>query len=483
MNNQMPQTESAEYDDKYKWKALITVAMGSLMSTMDFSIINIAFPTLTKTFNTSLPTVMWTTLAYILMSTSSMMVLGKISDLLGRKKMYASGTLILCMGLASCSLAQTIGQLIFFRIIQALGAAMSLSAGTAIVVEAFPANERGKGLGLLSVFVSIGFIIGPVLGGVLLGWMNWQSIFFMRVPIGVIIFIMAVTLLKEQIKVTGPVSLDLWGAFISSLMIFCMVFGLSRVNEFGFKSPLVMALIGLGFIFFIIFVLVEHRVKDPIVDLKLFKNAVFSGASWCLFLYFVSQPPFFLILPFYLIQGIGMPPSHVGLMLAVPAVFSMISGPISGRLSDRVGSPYLTTLGALMVTITFVLFFLFDLNTSLITIILILVFEGIALGIFGPPNNSIIMGNVPKNRLGTASALIATLRQVGISVGMALTGTLYAVRGEVYQQDLILKGLAPADAERAAIPPAFHDVLIISIILGITVTIFCIYNWRRTGTD
>ncbi|MBN1848342.1 MAG: MFS transporter [Deltaproteobacteria bacterium] len=483
MNNQSPQIESADDDGTYKWKVLITVAMGSLMATMDFSIINIAFPSLTKTFHTTLPTVMWTTLAYILMSTSSLMVLGKIGDLIGRKKMYACGSFIFCVGLATCSLAGTIGQLIFFRIIQAIGAAMTLSAGTAIVVEAFPANERGKGLGLASIFVSLGFIIGPVLGGALLGWMNWQSIFFMRIPIGLMIFIMAITLLKDQIRVTGQIRLDLRGSFISSMMVFCFVFGLSRVNQFGLASPVVVALIGLSIIFLIIFIFVENRAKDPIVDLKLFKNSVFSGASWSLFLYFVAQPPFFLILPFYLIQGIRMHPSHVGLIMAVPAVFSMISGPISGRLSDRIGPAHLTTLGAIMLTITFALFLLFNLNTSHITIILILAFEGIAIGIFGPPNNSIMMGNVPKNRLGTASALIATLRQVGTSVGMALTGTLYAARWDAYKQELLFKDLTHIEAERAAIPPAFHDVMIVSIFLGVLVMLFCIYTWKKSETN
>lgn len=483
MNNQILQNESTDNDIFYKWKAMVTVAMGTLMCTMDFSIANIAFPTLTKTFKITLPTVIWVTQAYILMSTCSMLILGKVGDLLGRKKIYSLGILIICVGLASCSLAQTIGQLIFFRTIQALGAAMLVSSGTAIVVESFPPHERGKGLGLLSVSVSVGFIIGPVLGGILLSLMNWQSIFFMRVPIGIIILVMSITFLKNEIKAKGPIHLDLWGALISSMMIFCFVFGISQVYEYGFKSPLFILLIGIGLLLFIIFILVEGRAKDPIIDLTLFKNHVFSGASWSLFLYFVSISPLTFILPFYLIQGIGIIPAQVGLILSIPAMLSIVSSPISGGLSDRANPAWLTTFGAVLITISFCLFLFFDLNTSLITIILISAFEGMALGVFGPPNNSIMMGNIPKNRLGTASALIATLRQIGFSIGMAITGTLYAARNTLYIKNFTLKGFSPEDAERAAIPPAFHDVLIISIILGVVVTFLCIYTRKRSETN
>ncbi|MCD6298134.1 MAG: MFS transporter, partial [Deltaproteobacteria bacterium] len=150
--------------DTYKWKALLTVALGTIMATMDASITNIAFPVLTKVFKADLTTVVWVTVAYVLVSTSSMLIIGKIGDLMGRKRIYALGMGIFTLGLLACSMAHTIGQLIFFRSLQAVGAAMTISTSTAIVTEAFPKNEVGKGIGFLGMSVSLGFIMGPILG-------------------------------------------------------------------------------------------------------------------------------------------------------------------------------------------------------------------------------------------------------------------------------------------------------------------------------
>jgi EmrB/QacA subfamily drug resistance transporter len=456
--------------------------MGSLMSTMDFSIINIAFPTLTKVFHTPLPKVMWVTLAYILVSTSSMMILGKISDLWGRKRIYSLGSLVITLALAAASFSQSIGQLVFFRAVQALGAAMVLSSGTAIIIEAFPTNERGKGLGLMTIFVSMGFIIGPVVGGVLLNWLNWQSLFYIRVPFGLMIWVMTLTFLKQEIKTPGSIRLDLWGALLSSGTIFCIVFGISRINDWGYRSPWVILFLGASLFLLIVLVLVEGHVRDPIIDLALFHNKVFSNASLGLFLFFMSHPPLFLLMPFYFIQGLEITPSHAGLLLAVPAMLTIVFGPISGKLSDTFDPVWFMILGAAMITLTFCLMLTFDLHTSFFTIILLLSFTGLAFGIFGPPSNSIIMGSVPKDRLGTASALIATLRQVGVSIGLAVTGTIYTVRNEYYKKEFIQNDLPALDTEHMAIPPAFHDALIFSIVLGFVTTFICLYilkNIRR----
>ena len=157
--------EPDKYTAAYKWKAMATVALGTMMGAMDSSITNISFPVLTKTFGVSITTIVWVSLAYILASTSLMLILGRVGDLFGRKKINIFGTLIFTLGLVLCSLSQSVTQLIIFRVIQAVGAAMAMACGAAIVTEAFPQKERGLGLGLLAVSVSAGLISGPVLGG------------------------------------------------------------------------------------------------------------------------------------------------------------------------------------------------------------------------------------------------------------------------------------------------------------------------------
>jgi EmrB/QacA subfamily drug resistance transporter len=455
------------------------VALGTLMGTMDASITNIAFPVLTRVFQADLTTVMWVALVYILVCTSLMLILGKISDLIGRKKIYAGGMAIFTLGLIACSMAQGIGQLILFRILQAVGAAMSVTCGAAIVTEAFPPEERGKGLGLLGVSVSLGFIIGPTLGGFLLELLNWRSIFYVRVPVGFITLFMILFLLKKDHARPGRIKLDFKGAVSSSVGIFCLVLGMSQINRFGFGSLKVSLLIGFGLLSLLIFVFIERRVEEPIIDLSLFKNRVFSSATWSLFLTFAAVPGYILIMPFYLMHGLGLTASAAGLLMAVNAMTTIVVGPISGSLSDRFGPVWFSTIGAAATAAAFYCMRGFDLETHIGTIVPVLVLLGVGVGCFQPSNNSTIMGAVTKEHLGTASALIATQRQVGLSLGMALAGSLFSARRAMYQSELLEQGLETDYVVSLSIPLAFRDILLICVIIGLSVVLLCLFSGER----
>lgn len=457
----------------YKWKALITVALGSMMATMDASITNIAFPVLTRVFQADLTTVVWVTVAYVLVSTSSMLIIGKIGDLMGRKRIYALGMGIFTMGLLACSLAQTVGHLIFFRTFQAVGAAMTISTSTAIVTEAFPKNEVGKGIGFLGISVSVGFIIGPILGGGLLDWLDWRAIFYVRAPIGLVGFSLALLLLKRDRTRKGGSKLDFIGTLTSSGGIFLFVFGVSQIRDYGLTSPRVHVIVGLGLVLLILFVLVERQAHDPIVDLSLFKNKVFSSAMWALFLTFVAAAPYILIMPFYLIQGRNMSPSRAGMLMAVTSLVTMVVGPLIGSLSDRFGPFKFSAVGAGAIGVAYGLMFIFEVETPLTAIVSVLIIMGVGIGSFHPPNNSIIMGSVSRDHLGTASALIATQRQVGIAVGMAVTGTFFSARLVLHQSLLQQRSVAEASAVSGSVPPALHDVLFLAVALQSIVFLLC----------
>jgi EmrB/QacA subfamily drug resistance transporter len=435
---------------------------------------------LTRVFDADVSVVMWVSVAFVLASTSSMLIIGKIGDMVGRTRIFLAGIVVFTLGLLACALADSIGQLIFFRTFQAVGAAMTISCGAAIVTEAFPTHEVGKGLGSLGVSVSLGFIAGPVIGGPLLDYLDWRSIFYVRIPLGLAAFLMAMVFLDKDQPVRGKLSLDLRGTFTSTAGIFLFVFGVSQMRDYGLLSLRVFLLAGTGLALLVVFVLLERRVQNPIVDPALFKGRVFSSATGALFFHFVAAPPYMLVVPFYLMQGLQMRASDAGVLMAVTSVTTMVFGPVSGWLSDRFGSLWFAAIGAAAATLSFAFMLGFDLQSSSGTIAAVFIVLGVGAGTFQPANNSIIVGAVTREHLGTASALIATHRQVGIAIGMAWTGTLFSAWTGGYQERLVRLGMDGASASRAAIPPAFHDVLLVSILINAVVVALCLFPlWAK----
>jgi len=463
-----------------KWKILITVAVTTMMATMDASIINIAFPVLARVFEADVSVVMWVTVLFILVSTSSMLIIGKIGDMVGRKRIFLAGIGVFTLGLLACALAGSIGQLIFFRALQGVGAAMTISCGAAIVTEAFPPHEVGKGLGSLGVFVSLGFIAGPIVGGLLLDFLDWRSIFYVRIPLGIAAFLMAVVFLEKDQAGQGRSRLDILGTITSSAGIFLFIFGISGMRDHGAASFRVLPVAGLGLVLIAAFVFLERRAQNPIVDPGLFKDKVFSSAIGGLFLHFVAAPPYMLVIPFYLMLSLHMRASEAGMLMAATSVTTMVFGPVSGWLSDRFGRVWFAAIGAAAATLSFLFMLGFDLQSTVGSIAPVFVLLGVGAGTFQPANNSIIMGAVGREQLGTASALIATQRQVGIAVGMALTGTLYSAWNDGHREELLSQGVDGIYASKAAIPMALHDVALISVFINVLVVVLCLLPlWKK----
>ncbi len=444
---------------------MITVAMGTMMATMDASITTIAFPELSLVFESNLAAVMWVAIAYILVSSSLMLIMGKISDLTGKTRIYGAGMAIFTLGMGACAFTASLDQLIIARIVQAVGAAMSISCGTAIVAEAFPPAETGKGMGFIGMAVSAGFILGPIVGGFLLEWLDWRALFYARTPVGLLTFILSVALLKKDPGITGKIRPDLLGALFSSCGIFFLILGFTRMNALEASAATLFLFMGAGLGMLVLFIFQERRAADPLVDISLFRNRVFVFSIMGLFLFFLAVPPYILVMPFYLLEGMQLSPLETGLLMAVVSVVTLIVNPISGWLSDRFGAAWLSAIGAGATAAAFVLMLDFTLETRIITIILTLILLGIGVGSFQPPNNSIIMGAVERERLGSASALIATQRQVGISMGMAIAGTLFTIQRSGYLKALHSEGIGEQQALRLSISPAYHDVILISVVL------------------
>ncbi|MFC1966952.1 MFS transporter, partial [Chloroflexota bacterium] len=271
--------EKGEHSIPYKWAAMSTIAMGQFISTLDMGAVRIALPYLGSIFQATPDTVVWVWLINLLISTSLLLTLGRVGDAFGRKKLYTLGLVIFSLGLGLCSLAQGLVHLVIFRLVQGIGNAMIIATGNAILITSFSPEERGKALGIMGAVLGMGLLSGPVLGGFLLDSLGWRSIFYARLPFGIIATVMAWALLKEQSSPKQEEKFDLPGAATLFFTLTCLLLAVNRSQSLGWDSPLVVGLSIVGMLFLFFFLVIEQRAKQPVLDLRLFRSRLFSAAS------------------------------------------------------------------------------------------------------------------------------------------------------------------------------------------------------------
>ncbi len=463
----------------YKWVVTIIVAIGTFMVTLDFGIFRIVLPHLSDVFQVDPNTVLWLTLIYLLISTGLMLVMGRVGDTIGRKKLFTSGLIIFSVGIGLSSIAQSFIQLLMFRAIQAVGAAMISANVSAILTASFPAEERGKALGIIEAVVGVGLLCGPAIGGLLLDIFDWHAIFYLRLPIGIIGAIVAWTLLKEPSIPKGNNKFDFVGATTIFIILASLLLFVNRGQSLGWTSPFVIGLGTIGIISFIVFLFAEKRVSQPIVDLNLYRIRLFRAASGSQILSFIGSGGLNFLMPFFLIQGLGFSSSKSGLILVtVPAIFAVIS-PFAGRLSDRVGTLSLCTFGLALASLGFFMMRSIGSDASVVSVVWRLFIIGIGLALFATPNYSAIMGSVPRERLGTASAMIATLRQIGMSTGIALAGTVFTASRLSSAAQLGSQGLKEEAVKELSTVNGFNSAILVAMIFAAIAAVISLLRGRR----
>ncbi|MBE0522779.1 MAG: MFS transporter [Methanosarcinales archaeon] len=445
----------------YKWKAMFVVSIGVFMATLDSSIINISLPTLTKYFLTDITTIQWVILSYLLTITALLLTLGRISDMYGRKPVFILGLLIFTLGSGLCSFSATAGQLIAFRVVQGLGAAMIMANGPAIITHVFPHTERGKALGLIGTVVSIGFMAGPALGGFLIGWIGWQSIFYINIPIGLLGTVYALKTLHPD-EVQAEQKFDVLGAVFMFISLTALLLGITQGEELRWGSLEILGLFILFTVFLLLFLIVENRTSQPMVELSLFRNRPFSASNMSGFLSFVAMSGVTLLIPYYLENILGYNITHVGVIyMAIPLVMALVA-PVSGWISDKTNSFKLSSAGMGITSLALWLISDLGMGSSFYDIIIRLALVGLGMGLFQSPNNSIVMGAVPKNRLGIAGGMLAMVRNLGMVTGIAIAGVIFTRSS----QTLKTAGFTP----ESAFLGGFHDALMVAaLICGIGV--------------
>jgi EmrB/QacA subfamily drug resistance transporter len=455
-------TDRQEIDYTRKWYVMAAVAMGTFLATIDGSIVNVALPTLTRAFDTEFATVQWVVLAYLLTVTTLMLSVGRLADMRGKKPIYTAGFAIFTLGSVLCGLSPSVYSLVAFRVLQGVGAAMTMALGMAIVTESFPPSERGRALGISGAVVSVGIVVGPTLGGFIIDALSWRAIFFVNLPIG-LLGILMVRRFVPAIQPSGGQRFDFVGAATLFVALLALLLALTVGQEAGFAAPQVLALFAVAALFGALFILLELRTEQPMIDLRLFKNSMFSVSLATGFLIFVCIAGTIILMPFFLENVLGYGTRQVGLLLAVVPVGLGVTAPISGWLSDRFGTRPITVIGLAVLLVGFFAISTLGEDTTAVGYILRFLPIGIGVGMFQSPNNSAIMGSAPRDRLGIASGMLAVTRTLGQTTGIAVLGALWAARVLSYAPTTAQGGAT--DAPAAAQVVALHDTFLVTTLL------------------
>jgi EmrB/QacA subfamily drug resistance transporter len=413
---------------EYKWIVLLITTIGAFMSPFDGSVVTIAIPAIASSIRLGLEAAVWIQLAYLLMLTVLLINAGRLADLHGRKRFYTVGFIIFTVGSVLCALSMTDLQLVLFRALQGLGAAFISANSPAIVTDTFPREERGKALGINTMAVYTGLMVGPVLGGVLVQNYGWRSIFFVNVPIGIVVVALTTLKLKEKRPDEREIGFDLPGAVTLSLGLASTLVVLTLGGVFGWVSAPSILLAGLSVVMLLLFVRIERGlVRFPTLDLSLFtRNRLFAAANATAFLSYVAVNGVTLMMTIYLESIKGLDPQNAGLVLIAQATPMALLSPLSGWLSDRFGSRVISTLGMGIVSVGLFLFSGLNAASSGLDTVLRLVVVGAGFGLFSSPNTSAVMGSVKQEKLGVGAGTLGTMRFMGQSIGLALLGAVMA---------------------------------------------------------
>ncbi len=418
---------------------LLNVCVGQFIVGLDQRALLVALPTLTGSFNTDLTTIQWVLLIYDLMLIGSVITVGRLGDLFGRRRIYSCGFVLFVLASAFCGISQTPVQLIICRALQAMGGSMIVANGRAIASVSLPPQQRGKALGLVSMAFHVGFLTGPTLGGFLIDTIGWRWIFYINLPIGIWGAYLAWKTIEESKENLKQVSIDFSGAFLLLLTNSLFIYGMNQLPHVGWNDPIVIGTLSLAGAALLLFVMVELRSPTPILSFALFRNRLFTASMFSLFFITFSQAAIGFLMPFYLQTIRGFTPTQMGWIIIASSVVIVIIAPIAGWMSDRLGSRLLCTAGSFVIVVG--QFFIASLNTnsSIARIILPIALSGFGWAIFNSPNQSAILGSVPREKVGVASGMNTTTARTGGAMGIALSATLFTY------------GLAAAGLTRAQI--------------------------------
>lgn len=470
----IPGGDAAMAKDPRRWWALIGTCFGLFMALLDVTIVNVALPTIGNDLKASFSDLQWVVNAYALALAVFLVTAGRLGDLFGRKRLFMFGLGLFSLGSLLCSLSSafTIGSLspiqvlIGARAIQGLGGAIMLPLALAIISATFHGRERSTAIGIYGGVTGLATAIGPVIGGVLVSKVSWQSIFYLNVPIGVIGILFCIWAVRESFDTTAPRTIDFFGLVTLTVSLFCLVLALIQGSDpdKGWTSPYILTLFGIAAVAMIVFVIGELRLKYPMVDLRLFKIPSFTGSAIVAFTLSAGMFSLFFFITLYLQNYLGYSALDGGLRVLPLSGLIMVTAPLAGAFTDRLGAKIIMAVGMAILVIAVLLMTRIspsDTQTDWLVLLPAFILGGIGSGIVNPPISTVAVSTVSRDKAGMASGISGACRQLGTAFGIAFLGAILTNQYNTAIHDKISALKIPN------VPPAQQQSILNQIITGL----------------
>jgi EmrB/QacA subfamily drug resistance transporter len=426
-----------------KWWTLGAVSFGLFMIMLDNTVVNVALPTIQHELGASLSELEWIVTGYALSFAALMLTGGKLADLFGRRLIFVSGIALFTVSSLMCGLSNAGDELIAWRVVQGIGAALMNPATLAIISATFPPRQRGMAIGIWAGVSAMALAIGPLVGGLLTEHVGWSWIFFVNVPIGVLGIVASFLLIDESRDDSHEQRPDITGLLTSGLGLFSLTYALIEANNFGWTSGRILASFAAAVIFLTAFVLVEMHQRLPMMDLSLFKNPTFAGANLAMLLVALSMFGVFFFVSLYMQNILGFSAVQAGAAFLPMTLLVMIVAPIAGKLSDRFGSRWLITTGLTLLSVQLFYYSTLGQHANFWNLLPGMVLGGFGMSMAMTPTAAAVLRAVPTAKAGVGSATLNSMRQVGGALGIALMGAIIGhVTGGLQTPEVFVDGFS-----------------------------------------
>lgn len=397
---------------------VIVIGLGSFMAGLDGTIVNIALPTIAKSFDISTVTVSWVLNAYLIVMVSLLLAASRIGDMKGYRSIYIAGFALFTLGSVTCGIAPSIEILILSRMLQAVGGAIISALGAVMVSSYLSSSVRGQALGIVAMFLMLGAALGPVIGGFLTSAFSWRFIFYVNLPVGIFAILLGMHVLPRLDPVTPKAKMDVFGVLLLFVALGTLIFGLNTVQGNAPTAGIISMVVSA--VFWILFVLQERRGPEPLINTALFSSRSYSIQNISIMLINMAMAGTMVITPFYLELVKNIPTDNAGAILLALPVGMILTAPIAGKLSDVIGTKKPIIVGFALCVIALFFLSMISAGTSVGHIAIYLFLLGAGTGIAYSPLNSAVMGEAPIKDRGSTSGLIRVMTNLGSSIGVAM---------------------------------------------------------------